>query len=241
MSCVGFEALTQLRHLRKFIFGEYFDDWTLERKFLHLCGQHLPQLQIMGRDFVNGVDLLMYEHVFEEESYHDQVVAQPCKLGLEQLALSDDNLPHEHCLLPGLKALHLIRADGDVIGSFFDRFTTITELAFYSTEKDLVMEVLECVGRRLTHLGLSNMEEELSMSTILQHCPNLVKLKMEYIQFDEYHAIWPNDVTLSCLQEVELDMQFEPLPLPHDFIAKVLGYNEFYKILFLKCASREKS
>jgi hypothetical protein len=91
-------------------------------------------------------------------------------------------------------------------------FRAFTELGLYSTDKELVVKVLQSVGRRLTKLLLGDIDKHLCLSKILQLCPNLVQVhwKMEYFEVDDSYVPWPEDVTLSCLQQVRLVMEHEP-------------------------------
>jgi hypothetical protein len=228
---VGIKTLSKLSHLRKFTFGRHFPEWELDCETILICAQHLPQLKIVGWDFQ---EVCVGEVVDFEECYFDQVICQPLQLGLEQLVLSRDNFPHKKFSVPDLRELHLVWPRGDVIG-LCNRFEGVSWLALYRTDEDLILKVLQSVGRRLTTLVLAVIQKKLSMSAILQLCPCLEKLRIENTKFDMCYSPWPKDITLNCLQEVSIMFDgfiLEVGQLPHHFITKVNLRNDTQRIYF---------
>lgn len=211
MSSVGFEALSKLKHLQQFLFGDFEEDWQLHRVCLLLCTQFLPKLRFIGLDFSD-----LNNETFEEEDhgnfYHDQVVQQPIQLGLEEVILSGHAQPHNNCQLPQLRTLHLFRPVGDVAG-MCDRFLTLSEISFYEGDTDTVMAVLQLVGRRLHKLVMEEIgPQEFVLPTLLQLCPNLKHLHIVMCGYDDsYTSAWPTEI-FGCLEEVNLQMVYEPLP-----------------------------
>lgn len=216
VTSVGFKALLQLCHLREFLFGDMMwevnEGRRMERKYVRMCARYLPQLRIVGRDF-NVMGMTMYENMEKHRNcYHHQVVKKPCELGLEQLALSGKKRPHENCVLPNLKALHLFVPTGDILG-LCCRFPNISQLGFYGVkDPTLVVKVLEKVGCQLTRLVLGNVNHDISLPKILRPCPNLVHFSIEGSDIDDFFSLWPADVTLSCLEDVRLVLESEQLP-----------------------------
>jgi hypothetical protein len=208
----GFKALANLRHLRRFLFGEAFNNSVVEHKCLNLSAKFLPQLHM------NGIDLnhfsLNYCEGERYDKYHNAMVQQrqPAPLSLQQVLLSGNVRLHESCQLPALQELHLLYINKNAAVQLCSRFTSFSVLAFYQTKKDSVMAVLQLVGQRISSLRLDDMLEQLSLVEILQSCPNLRILRIdEYCEFDYFCKKWPKDI-LNCLEEVYLDMQYEQLP-----------------------------
>jgi hypothetical protein len=93
VSSTGFEALSELHNLEKFIFGNCMDrcEWKLESKFLLLCAKILPHLKAAGRlfDFLDAEDL--YNFGFNcNRGYHNEMLQnlqEPATLGLQLLSL----------------------------------------------------------------------------------------------------------------------------------------------------------
>lgn len=228
VSSVGLEALSKLQHLRMLLFGEYVETWEQETKFLLLCSQFLPQLRAAGRHFgvYNFNELYMnmgldVDTHINRTSYHHYVVQQqePCKLSLEHLLLKEDVQPHEKCQLPELQSLTVTRPNGDVL-KMINRYSTISALAFYETDfspLDLVTEVLQGIGRRLHTLVLSEIPNPFSLSEVLQLCPNVKHLRLDFCHFNDSSIEWPENL-LSCLEEVHFCC---PYKAPPDFIKQV--------------------
>ena len=112
VSSVGFEALSKLKHLQQFLFGEIDaviwqlisrrQHLQLQKKFLLLCAQFLPKLRIAGFNFANVYSFQIFDLSADDdnsECYHDLIVQQPLKLGIEQLLVSGGVKIHEKCLV----------------------------------------------------------------------------------------------------------------------------------------------
>jgi hypothetical protein len=210
VSSVGFEALSKLKNLQQFLFRDLEQDWHLHERCLLLCTQFLPKLRIVGLDF-SDLSLETFSEEDDGNFYHDQVVQQPIQLGLEEVILSGDAQPHHKCQLPQLRTLHLFRPVGDVAG-MCDRFLALEVISFYEAKAETVMAVLQLVGHRLHKLILDEIKPgKLSVSKMLQLCPNLKHLHMVLCEFDDSYTVWPVEM-LSCLEEVNIQMVYEPLP-----------------------------
>lgn len=237
VSSAGFEALSKLRLLRQFLFGETINDkwnWEIEKNFLVLCWQILPQLKAAGRRF----DVLGMEDQWTffrstqsfgpcRNHYHNHLVQQPqlTELGLEDLYLSWEVQPHEHLKLPELKSLSLIGPAGDVL-SLCERFPTITALALIwpllHIKLEVIMKVLQKIGRRLNSLVLKNIgsiyDMTFSLYEVLELCPNLERLMISLCYTSDATHIWPKRF-FDCLEEVHFH-KCEQL-LPPGFVMQV--------------------
>jgi hypothetical protein len=230
VSSVGFEALSKLKHLQQFLFGEIDADinWQLKEKFLLLCAQFLPKLRIAGFNYAN----LYSFHIFDlsadddnTECYHDLIVQQPLKLGIEQLLVSGGVKIHEKCQLPHLRALNISRLTASNISGIFLRFTTITELAICGTMTDTVIKVLQIVGQRLSKLALGHLME-FKLVEALQLCPKLKHLQIIGCKFDDSDSEWQKEDDFSCLEEIIFGDIFidHIVPLTSGLIVKVIFY-----------------
>ena len=208
-----------MRHLRKFSFGDYFDEWKFDLKIVLVCAQHLPHLKVVGRD-LHHLDIGIVDDMVKE-CYFDQIISQPLQLGLEQLVLSRDNFPHKNFSVPDLEELHLMCPQGDVVG-LCNRFKGVSRLALYLTEPTLIHKVLQSVGRRLTRVVLVEIQKELSLPAILQLCPCLEQLIIGSSPLEMCHSPWPKEATLNCLLELDLQFRLTYGQLPHHLIKEVI-------------------
>jgi hypothetical protein len=230
VSGVGIEAMSKLRNLRHFDCS--FDNYVAERdlKCLLLCAQHLPWLHIVGSDFLPVLESdffgkLCYPNSF---TYHDELAKQPFTLGLRQLMLDTNDetvftVPHNEFLLPDLQALHLSGPRNDVI-DLCNRYSTVTNLALYHIKADQVIKILQGVGGRLTRLWLTPIKGKLSLSKILQLCPNLVQFQIHHLRCSDWDTHLPKDVSLGSLEEVSLHVAHNHFA-PHHIIIKVSTKN----------------
>jgi hypothetical protein len=224
VSSVGFKALSQLDHLQQFLFGGFKEGWELQKKCLLLCAQFLPKLRIFGFNFSKArhrafsleiaLNIMMEGEV--GEFYHDKIIQQPFKIGLECLVVSGDVKIHESCEMPNLRALHVCHLSP--AANIFNRFSTIAELGIYKTKTDTLMQVLQIVGRNLSKLAVGQLPQEFSLLKTLQLCPNLKHLQIIVCTFDDSDSVWPDGIC-SCLEQVVFQMIFEPFP--RGFIVKV--------------------
>ena len=224
MSSVGIEALSKLRYLRHFNYC--FEDNVTEDepRCLLLCAQHLPRLQCVGSTKLlsDWDQMLLLELDYDIGSFHDEVVKQPFTLGLRQMMLEKkDTVPHKEFLVPDLQALHLSGPRNDVV-DLCDRYSTVSHLGLHRSNADLVIKTLQGVGGRLTRLWLADTEGDLSLSTILQLCPNLVQFKINKLTCGDWHIQLPKNVLLSSLEEVSMDLNFNSVP--HHIIIKVIYF-----------------
>jgi hypothetical protein len=235
VSSVGFEALSKLNHLRQFLFGDYNESMELEQKCLLLCALFLPKLQISGFDFTEPC--LQTFHLLVDGDlryfYHDQVVQLPIKIGLEQLVVSGNVQIHKNFQLPELRTLYLCRLidENENVAGMLDRFSTISELGLFKLETDTVIKVLQLVGRKLRKLAMGELQGLLLLK-ILQLCPSLRHLQITLCKFDDLDTVWPVEF-FSCLEEVVLQMQFNPLPSSFTVQVKIVCTQSQIEIIFL--------
>ena len=235
VSSVGFEALSKLNHLRQFLFGDYNESMELEQKCLLLCALFLPKLQISGFDFTEPC--LQTFHLLVDGDlryfYHDQVVQLPIKIGLEQLVVSGNVQIHKNFQLPELRTLYLCRLidENENVAGMLDRFSTISELGLFKLETDTVIKVLQLVGRKLRKLAMGELQGLLLLK-ILQLCPSLRNLQITLCKFDDLDTVWPVEF-FSCLEEVVLQMQFDPLPSSFTVQVKIVCTQSQIEIIFL--------
>lgn len=225
VSSAGFEALSKLPYLRKFLFSLYEEsEYDDKSQYMLMCAKFLPKLKMVKEDFA---EYLCYSTLAsfgrQSDSSHGSILQEPrpVALGLEQAALVGVVQPHESCQLPDLKTLFWFEPIGDAPVSFCTRFQTVTELFLVlAVDEDLVMGVLQEVGQRLTKLELGVVRQALPLAKIFQCCPNVECLRIEYCTFNAW-AKWPSTIKDFCthLKEFTLNMNCEPLP--RDFIINV--------------------
>jgi hypothetical protein len=195
ISIVGFEALSTLRHLRQFLFGNCFEGRSLEhdKKCLLWCAQFLPQLKVAGRHF----DFL-YGYTRGSEHHNELVQQQQLpKLSLADLTIGRDVEPHENLQLPELESLSLWLPMKDVV-SLCDHFATISALALHGTWVALpdlaiqILTVLQNVGGRLRSLSLQEVDVPLSLAKIFESCPRLESFRIQFCNFNDAPTVqWP--------------------------------------------------
>jgi hypothetical protein len=199
MTSVGFEALTNLRHLRQFLLNQSPPDW--QTNWVLWCMQLLPHLQIVGLNFSK----YMWYYV-PRNGYHNEVALlhTPAKLSLEEMILSGDVQPAMGCELPELQTLYLLRPTGDVAG-MCDRFQNLTTLWFCHAHMDVIESVLQQVGHRLSRLSMRATLPKLLLENVLCLCPNLKILTFDCCR----GVIWNLPAgCLSLLEEVYLCIEF---------------------------------
>lgn len=221
VSSIGFNALSSLKHLQQFLFGDFKESWEFQQECLLMSAKFLPKLRVAGFNFADAFSLDMLNAMVDGDVgdfYHDQVVQQPFRLGLEELMINGDVQIHESCQMPNLRALYTSQLTDGNIAEVFNRFSTITELGICQTKTDTVMNVLQTVGRSLSKLALGQLPQKISLLKILQLCPKLKKLHITACKFDDMDILWSLEI-LSYLEEANLEMTLEPLPC--GFIVKV--------------------
>lgn len=239
VSSVGFQALTNLRLLRQFIFGNsmHYSKWQLHKKLLVLCWQNLPHLKVAGCsfNFLHADMFVTYLGSYNHRSYHDHLVQQQqlTKLSLESLCIGFEVQPHENLDLPELKSLSIKLPTTKEVFDLCDRFNTISALGIYCTEllgEDLIT-VLQSIGQRLRFLALDVMssEQRMSLCKVLEICPNLQGFRFTNCFFNDTSNIWPQRL-FSCLEEVNLD--FENQHIPPGFAMQVNDFNYTFKKSF---------
>ena len=229
VSSVGIKALSQLNHLQQFLFGDYKEGWELEKKCLLLCAQFLPKVRIFGFNFTDPNFEVMLNIIMDwevGEFFHDQIIQEPFRIGLECLVVSGEVKMHESCEMPNLRALHVCHLSA---ANIFNRFSSIAELGIYKTKTDTLMQVLQIVGRNLSKLALGQLPQEFSLLKTLQLCPNLKHLQIIVCKFDDSsNTLWPEEI-LSCLEQVIFQIMYDPLP--QGFIVKVKMLKTLHGIL----------
>jgi hypothetical protein len=200
VSSAGIKALSTLRHLRQFLFGEYsWGSWERAKECIPLCAEYLPHLKGVGR----------FDSKFLRECHHNELVQQQQlpQLSLANLSIGRGVEPHKNLQLPELESLSLWFPMNDVVG-LCERFSTISALELYDLRDappDTVMTVLQKVGGRLRSLSLYGSPQPLSLTKIFELCPQLESFKIEYCSFiDTPTACWPEKY-FSRLTEVEVD------------------------------------
>jgi hypothetical protein len=197
VSSVGFEALSTLRHLRRFHFAECLDvTWKHEKNCLLLCAQYLPQLKFIGRyhDFFCGGA--------QRSDHHNHLVMQQHlpKLSLALLIIGQEVNPHENFYVPELESLSLWMPMKDPVG-LCDRFSTISALALYRPNSDVVMTVLQSVGGRLRSLSLYDVQQPMSFAKIFEFCPRLENIKIGVCS--SIDTVWP-EKCFSCVKKARM-------------------------------------
>lgn len=119
---------------------------------------------------------------------------------------------HEHCELPEVQSLTLSHPKGDMLG-LCSRFPTLSALAIHETKRsgppDLIMNVLRAgVGQRLHTLVLDEAPHPMSLNKILQLCPKLKRLRLDFCNFNDRTVVWPESL-LNSLEEVHLCNQYQ--------------------------------
>jgi len=229
ISSVGFEALSTLRYLRQFHFGEYFGvyfeiDWELYQKCIMLCARYLPQLKFTGsyNDFLCGSTQspVKYNELVQQHELP--------KLSLSDLTIGSDVEPHEDLELPELESLSLWLPMKDIVG-LCDRFSSISALALYNLRyapSDIIITVLHTVGKRLRSLSLSDAPQPLSLAQIFGFCPRLESFRIEFCNFNDAPTVqWPARY-FSCAKEARVGAQrheshLDSQSLPRGFIMQV--------------------
>jgi hypothetical protein len=238
VSSVGIKALTELRHLKQFLFGELGPnvDWEVMDNWLLLCARFLPNLRIAGLKFADPNNmrvLFSYLMINGEESigsfFHDRLARQrePCRIGFEELIVSGDVNFHKESQVPNLRALHLCYLTPDNLAGRFSRFSNISELGIYSTDAATTIKVLQVLGQNLSQLSLRRIRPKFSLLRVLQLCPNLKQLHTYLCEFDFSDGVWPIEL-LSCLEDLQIIQTYGPLPWK--FIVNV---NNLYNFLFV--------
>jgi hypothetical protein len=227
ISSVGFEALSTLRHLRQFHFGEYlFSDWEHDEKCLMLCARFLPCLKLAGsyNDFLDGGNQSPEEHNDFVQQNHLQ------KLSLSDLTIGRNVELHENFQLPELESLSLWLPMKDIVG-LCDRFSSISALAFYElrfSPPDMVTTVLHTVGKRLRSLSLDDAPQPMSLAQIFEFCPRLESFRIQFCNFNDAPTVqWPARY-FSCMKEARVGVQrpsidLDSQSLPCGFIMQVNG------------------
>lgn len=196
MSSVGFQALSKLRQLRQFLFGEHIYSLELEEKFFLLCSQFLPQLKVSCRRFdkLDSVD----------NGFYNKSLQQPITLSLNNIAVSEDVQLHENLQLPELQSISLRKPMKDVLG-LLERFSTVSALGLSEVEnvpEDIMIStVLQSVGGRLRSLILYDVQQVLSLAQVFQLCPRLERFRISYCKFQDTSSKWP-EKHFNCLEEV---------------------------------------
>jgi hypothetical protein len=200
VSSAGIKALSTLRHLRQFLFGDYYlGSWEQLKQSHLLCAEYLPHLKGVGR----------FDSMLLSEYQHNELVQQQQlpKLSLANLTIGKEVVLQPNLQLPELQSMSVFFPMSDVVG-LCERFSTVSALALYDLRDappDTVMTVLQKVGGRLRSLSLYGSPQPLSLTKIFELCPQLESFKIEYCSFiDTPTACWPEKY-LSRLTEVEVD------------------------------------
>jgi len=234
VSSIGFNALSSLSHLQQFLFGDFKESWEFQQKCLLMSARFLPKLRFAGFNFADAYSMDMLIAMVDGDVgdfYHDQIVQQPFRLGLEELMINGNVQIHEDCQLPNLRALYTSQLNDGNIAGLFNRFTTITKLGICQTKTNTVMKVLQTVGWSLSRLALGQLPQKFSLLKLLQMCPKLERLHIVACTFDDFNSLWSLEM-LSCLEETNFQMTSEPLPC--GFIVKVNNCSIFISD-FNKC------
>lgn len=231
VSSVGFEALSKLRHLRQFLFGEslYGLEWEHEKKLLLLSSRILPQLRVAGRcfDILLDIDVLYGADVFEHSTgYHDEMVQEKIAvLSLENLVLGRDVHPYENLQMPELKSLSLWFPNNEDVLPLCERFSNISQLGIHSCEEhgheEMIKKVLQSLGQQLRLLLLDEVSQTPSLAEILRFCPRLERFRLcsyfhNFSLDDGASNEWP-ERSFSCMEEVVLQVN----NIPCGFIMQV--------------------
>lgn len=207
----GIRGLSRLVHLRYFLFSEDMGDdyWEQEQKFLVLCLQYLPRLNVVGRSFDSlqvheschwNFTLSIYYHnyLLQQQQQHMR------RICLKHLIISNDVKPLENFELPELEALTLwVPYAGDVLG-LCKRFPTILSLGLYHSTEDVVLALLQIVGQRLhTLLNSAQPYQTRFLAQVFQWCPNLRRLNLSTCVEATFLQLWPKNF-YSPLEEVIL-------------------------------------
>jgi hypothetical protein len=199
VSSAGFKALSTLRHLRQFLFRDYYVGGLARAKeCILLCAEYLPHLK----------GAATFDSKFLSECQHNELVQhqQLSKLSLANLSIGRNVEPHKNLQLPELESLSVRFPMNDVVG-LCDRFSTISALVLCDIKyasPETVMTVLQGVGGRLRSLSLIFAPQPLSLAKIFELCPQLESFKIEYCNIiDTPTVCWPENY-LSCLNEVSV-------------------------------------
>jgi len=182
--------LKSLKQLEEFHFSfwgceDYFDEDKnrATEEFYSWCGQNLPRLKLIAGTFE---DCLCRKDDWED---HKSLVHQmsPQFSGVSDLETlhAEFNLPEAS--LPKLKKFFCYGAGGSLSSNFFltlSSYQNLTHFGVNYIEWHHLVQILECIGQRLSHLFYDlDMEEDegtIDQYQLFHLCPNLVSHEQIY-------------------------------------------------------------